>query len=171
MKWCAYAACALFRTNIPDHARFVVTIQSSFVQERNANINTMSGMKRYEGKVCVVTASTAGIGLAIAARFALEGGKVVISSRKQAGVDKALQAIRSQNATIVAMVRPAPSASPLQRSCLCVLLARTNVNCHSDFPRVSSENLSSEGIRCCRLDLQSCTWDGDKASDQERKEP
>ncbi|KAK4876662.1 hypothetical protein RN001_009168 [Aquatica leii] len=45
---------------------------------------------RLEGKIAVVTASTDGIGLAIAKRLAQEGAKVVISSRKQANVDKAL---------------------------------------------------------------------------------
>jgi hypothetical protein len=39
--------------------------------------------RRLEGKVAVVTASTQGIGLAIAQRLGLEGAAVVISSRKQ----------------------------------------------------------------------------------------
>jgi dehydrogenase/reductase SDR family protein 4 len=39
-------------------------------------------MKRYENKVCLVTASTAGIGLAIAKRMAEEGAQVIICSRK-----------------------------------------------------------------------------------------
>jgi len=39
--------------------------------------------QRLEGKVAVVTASTQGIGLAIAERLGLEGAAVVISSRKQ----------------------------------------------------------------------------------------
>jgi dehydrogenase/reductase SDR family protein 4 len=38
-------------------------------------------MRRFEGRVCVVTASATGIGLAIAERLASEGGHVVISSR------------------------------------------------------------------------------------------
>jgi dehydrogenase/reductase SDR family protein 4 len=49
--------------------------------------------RRYEGKVCLVTASTQGIGFAIAARFASEGAKVIVSSRKQDAVDDALAAI------------------------------------------------------------------------------
>lgn len=52
--------------------------------------------KKLEGKVCVVTASTDGIGFAIAKRLGLEGAKVVISSRKQANVDKAVQALKDQ---------------------------------------------------------------------------
>ena len=47
-------------------------------------------MSRYENKVCVVTASTAGIGYAIAERMAIEGGKVIICSRKQDNVDNAV---------------------------------------------------------------------------------
>lgn len=39
--------------------------------------------RRLEGKVAVVTASTQGIGLAIAERLGREGAAVVISSRKQ----------------------------------------------------------------------------------------
>ena len=54
-------------------------------------------MSRFEGKVCLVTGSTAGIGLAIADRMAQEGGNVVICSRKQ---DKVDEAIKSINQTI-----------------------------------------------------------------------
>eukprot|EP00386_Alphamonas_edax_P009244 GDKI01030429.1.p1 GENE.GDKI01030429.1~~GDKI01030429.1.p1 ORF type:complete len:280 (-),score=77.88 GDKI01030429.1:22-861(-) len=52
--------------------------------------------KRFEGKVCVVTASTAGIGLAIARRLLQEGGDVVISSRRQGNVDDVLMDLKSE---------------------------------------------------------------------------
>ncbi|XP_078389809.1 dehydrogenase/reductase SDR family member 4 isoform X2 [Cetorhinus maximus] len=48
------------------------------------------------GKVAVVTASTQGIGLAIARRLARDGAQVMISSRKQASVDKALEQLRAE---------------------------------------------------------------------------
>ncbi|KAH9311819.1 hypothetical protein KI387_026854, partial [Taxus chinensis] len=48
-------------------------------------------MKRYSGKVAVVTASTQGIGFAIALRLGLEGASVVVSSRKPTNVDHAVQ--------------------------------------------------------------------------------
>lgn len=41
----------------------------------------VNNAKRLDGKVCVVTASTQGIGLAVAKRLGAEGRK--ISSRKQ----------------------------------------------------------------------------------------
>ncbi|KAI1282026.1 Dehydrogenase/reductase SDR family member 4 [Halotydeus destructor] len=51
---------------------------------------------RLAGKVALVTAATEGIGFAIAKRLATDGAKVVISSRKQANVDRALESLRGQ---------------------------------------------------------------------------
>ena len=49
------------------------------------------------GKLAVVTGSTAGIGLAIAATLADEGARVVINGRTQARVDGALDKLRMRN--------------------------------------------------------------------------
>ncbi|CAD5231121.1 unnamed protein product [Bursaphelenchus okinawaensis] len=51
------------------------------------------GWRRLTGKVAVITAATAGIGLAIAERFLKEGAKVVISSRNQQNVDQAISSL------------------------------------------------------------------------------
>lgn len=51
--------------------------------------------RRLDGKVCVVTASTEGIGFSIAKRLGIEGGKIVVSSRKQKNVDIAVEALKS----------------------------------------------------------------------------
>ncbi|KAI4468698.1 dehydrogenase/reductase (sdr family) member 4 [Holotrichia oblita] len=48
---------------------------------------------RLLGKVAVVIGSSAGIGFAIAERLAKEGARVIISGRKQEGVNKALKAL------------------------------------------------------------------------------
>ena len=47
-----------------------------------------------QGKLGVVSGSTAGIGLAIAAALAAEGAKVVVNGRTQARVDAALKTIQ-----------------------------------------------------------------------------
>ncbi|KAG5677160.1 hypothetical protein PVAND_006941 [Polypedilum vanderplanki] len=52
--------------------------------------------KRLDGRVCIVTASTDGIGFAIAKRLGLEGGKVIVSSRKQKNVDDAIQELKKE---------------------------------------------------------------------------
>jgi dehydrogenase/reductase SDR family protein 4 len=54
-------------------------------------------MKRFHGKVCLVTASASGIGLSIAKKFGDEGGKVVISSRNEENVEKAKNFLKSFN--------------------------------------------------------------------------
>ncbi|XP_069113461.1 dehydrogenase/reductase SDR family member 4-like [Argopecten irradians] len=60
--------------------------------------------KKLIGKVAVVTASTDGIGYAIAEKLAQEGAKVVVSSRKQKNVDAAVEKLKSQNLDIVGVV-------------------------------------------------------------------
>ena len=61
-------------------------------------------MKRYTNKVCLVTASTAGIGLAIAKRMAEEGAQVIICSRKQANVDTAVGIIAKNGGKVEGVV-------------------------------------------------------------------
>jgi NAD(P)-dependent dehydrogenase (short-subunit alcohol dehydrogenase family) len=50
-----------------------------------------------QGKLAVVSGSTAGIGLAIAAALSDEGARVVINGRTQARVDAAIQNLRQRN--------------------------------------------------------------------------
>jgi len=49
-----------------------------------------------EGKLALVSGSTAGIGYAIAATLAQEGASVIVSGRTQAGVDEAVNRIQAQ---------------------------------------------------------------------------
>ena len=55
-----------------------------------------SKCRRLEGKSAIVTASTLGIGYAIAQRLLEEGANVLISSRKQKNVDAAVKALRAR---------------------------------------------------------------------------
>ncbi|XP_045697043.1 dehydrogenase/reductase SDR family member 4-like 2 isoform X2 [Phyllostomus hastatus] len=55
-------------------------------------------------KVALVTASTEGIGLAIARRLAQDGAHVVISSRKQQNVDRAVAALQREGLSVTGTV-------------------------------------------------------------------
>ncbi|XP_075685034.1 dehydrogenase/reductase SDR family member 4-like [Rhinoderma darwinii] len=56
--------------------------------------------RKHEGKVALVTASTDGIGLAIARRLAQDGARVLLSSRKQQNVDKAVQELKKEGLNV-----------------------------------------------------------------------
>nr|XP_045048049.1 dehydrogenase/reductase SDR family member 4 isoform X2 [Desmodus rotundus] len=55
-------------------------------------------------KVALVTASTDGIGLAIARRLAQDGAHVVVSSRKQQNVDRAVAALQGEGLSVTGTV-------------------------------------------------------------------
>lgn len=67
--------------------------------------------KKLAGKVCVVTASSDGIGFAIAKKLGLDGGKIVVSSRKQANVDEAVKSLKSQGIDVVGIACHVSKAS------------------------------------------------------------
>ena len=55
--------------------------------------------KRLDGKVCVVTGSTGGIGEAIAELFSEHGGKIIVSGRNEANGEKVVDRISSAGNT------------------------------------------------------------------------
>lgn len=57
-------------------------------------------LKRLCGKIAIITASTDGIGFAIAQRLAQEGANVIISSRKSENVEKAVNKLCKQNLSV-----------------------------------------------------------------------
>mmetsp|Transcript_8111 Transcript_8111/g.20832 ORF Transcript_8111/g.20832 Transcript_8111/m.20832 type:complete len:256 (+) Transcript_8111:380-1147(+) len=61
-------------------------------------------MAMLDGRVALVTASTEGIGRAIAKRLASDGAHVVISSRKKDKVDAVVAALRSEGLSVSGMV-------------------------------------------------------------------
>lgn len=60
--------------------------------------------KRFEGKVVIVTAATAGIGLGIVRRLASEGAKVMVSSRRQQNVDETVLQLKQEGLTVAGCV-------------------------------------------------------------------
>lgn len=70
------------------------------IRSFNSNMQSQIKCRRLEGKVAVVTASTEGIGLAIAKRLAQEGAKVMLSSRKEANVQSAIKQLQSQGLNV-----------------------------------------------------------------------
>lgn len=64
----------------------------------------MSTTKRLTGKIAIVTASTDGIGFAIAQRLAQEGAKVIISSRKEKSVNEAVNKLKNEDLDVEGLV-------------------------------------------------------------------
>jgi NAD(P)-dependent dehydrogenase (short-subunit alcohol dehydrogenase family) len=60
-------------------------------------------MNEFAGKIAVVTGAASGIGLALAARFAQEGMKVVLADIEAAPLEAALASIRAKGATAIAV--------------------------------------------------------------------
>uniref|UniRef100_A0A8D2AQP8 Dehydrogenase/reductase SDR family member 4 n=1 Tax=Sciurus vulgaris TaxID=55149 RepID=A0A8D2AQP8_SCIVU len=77
-----------------------------------------------ENKVALVTASTDGIGFAIARRLAQDGAHVVISSRKQQNVDKAVNILQGEGLSVTGTVCHVGKAEDRERLVAMVL----NVN-------------------------------------------
>lgn len=71
-------------------------------------------MKRLEGKVAVVTGGNAGIGEAIAKRFADEGASVVITGRRQQELDHVVNAIRLHKGTVLGVAGSVTDESHVQ---------------------------------------------------------
>ncbi|XP_069069112.1 dehydrogenase/reductase SDR family member 4-like [Pleurodeles waltl] len=64
------------------------------------NSSTVEWNTVHAGKVAIMTASTDGIGLAVARRLAQQGAHVIVSSRNQENVDKTIKQLKSENLSV-----------------------------------------------------------------------
>ncbi|KYN11526.1 PREDICTED: dehydrogenase/reductase SDR family member 4 [Trachymyrmex cornetzi] len=74
------------------------------VRQFSANASSSIKCHRLEGKVAIVTASTDGIGFSIARRLAQEGAKVMISSRREANVKRAVEELKSEGLQVAGTI-------------------------------------------------------------------
>nr|XP_060635984.1 dehydrogenase/reductase SDR family member 4-like [Anolis sagrei ordinatus] len=83
---------------------FAAVPQARQAASRFIRMNSTNAKSRLANKVALVTASTEGIGFAIARRLAQDGAHVVLSSRKQANVDRAVAELRTENLSVSGLV-------------------------------------------------------------------
>ncbi|KAK5649539.1 hypothetical protein RI129_000568 [Pyrocoelia pectoralis] len=84
-------------------------IRQYYLRKFGRNLQTLKHYSsnsngRFVGKNVVITASTQGIGLATARKFAQEGAKVIICSRKQDNVDNALETLNKDGLDVKGLV-------------------------------------------------------------------
>lgn len=82
--------------------RVIIKMLRTSINQNMRKFSTNKGIKcnRLEGKVAIVTASTHGIGYSIAKRLAQEGANVMISSRKESNVKKALNELLEEDLNV-----------------------------------------------------------------------
>ncbi|KAF0877941.1 DHRS2 reductase, partial [Crocuta crocuta] len=99
------------RSLLRSRARLSVRMSSSGISQQAVLAN----------QVAVVTGSTDGIGFAIARRLARDGARVVVSSRKQQNVDRAVAALQGEGLSVVGTVCHVGKAEDRQRLVATVL--------------------------------------------------
>ncbi|XP_044774149.1 dehydrogenase/reductase SDR family member 4 isoform X2 [Neomonachus schauinslandi] len=119
-----------------------------------------SGMARRDplaNKVALVTASTDGIGFAIARRLARDGAHVVISSRKQQNVDRAVAALQGEGLSVAGTVCHVGKAEDRKR------LVATAVNLHGGIDILVS-NAAVSPFFGNLMDVTEEVWDKGRLS-------
>lgn len=83
---------------------FARALISNSLRQYSLRMMSTAGEKKLTGKVAIVTASTDGIGFAIARRLGQDGAKVMVSSRKQKNVDEAVKKLKAENLDVTGTV-------------------------------------------------------------------
>ncbi|XP_033044392.1 dehydrogenase/reductase SDR family member 4-like isoform X3 [Trachypithecus francoisi] len=114
-----------------------------------------SGMSRRDplaNKVALVTASTDGIGFAIARRLAQDGAHVVVSSRKQQNVDQAVSTLQGEGLSVTGTVCHVGKAEDRER------LVATAVKLHGGIDILVS-NAAVNPFFGSLMDITEEVWD------------
>ncbi|XP_012589558.1 PREDICTED: dehydrogenase/reductase SDR family member 4 isoform X2 [Condylura cristata] len=114
-----------------------------------------SGVARRDplaNKVALVTASTDGIGFAIARRLAQDGAHVVVSSRKQQNVDRAVAALQGEGLSVTGTVCHVGKAEDRER------LVATAVKLHGGIDILVS-NAAVNPFFGNLMDATEAVWD------------
>ncbi|XP_010362105.2 dehydrogenase/reductase SDR family member 4 isoform X1 [Rhinopithecus roxellana] len=114
-----------------------------------------SGMNRRDplaNKVALVTASTDGIGFAIARRLAQDGAHVVVSSRKQQNVDQAVSTLQGEGLSVTGTVCHVGKAEDRER------LVATAVKLHGGIDILVS-NAAVNPFFGSLMDITEEVWD------------
>ncbi|XP_077794606.1 dehydrogenase/reductase SDR family member 4 isoform X5 [Macaca mulatta] len=128
-----------------------------------------SGMTRRDplaNKVALVTASTDGIGFAIARRLAQDGAHVVVSSRKQQNVDQAVARLQGEGLSVTGTVCHVGKAEDRER------LVATAVKLHGGIDILVS-NAAVNPFFGSLMDITEEVWDKfwmDKEKEERMKE-
>ncbi|XP_055218318.2 dehydrogenase/reductase SDR family member 4 isoform X3 [Gorilla gorilla gorilla] len=128
-----------------------------------------SGMTRRDplaNKVALVTASTDGIGFAIARRLAQDGAHVVVSSRKQQNVDQAVATLQREGLSVTGTVCHVGKAEDRER------LVATAVKLHGGIDILVS-NAAVNPFFGSIMDVTEEVWDKlwmDKEKEESMKE-
>ncbi|XP_061447237.1 dehydrogenase/reductase SDR family member 4-like isoform X2 [Rhineura floridana] len=133
---------------------FVACAQPKQAVSRLLRMNSTGNEARgtLANKVALVTASTEGIGFAIARRLAQDGAHVVVSSRKQGNVDRAVAELRTENLSVSGLVCHVGKADDRQR------LIDVALECHGGIDILVS-NAAVNPFFGSILDATDDVWD------------
>ncbi len=98
-------------------------------------------MKRFEGKVALVTGASRGIGEAIARRLALEGASVIASARTASALEKVVSEIQAAGGVASALPLDLSDASSIEAAAKSALSARGPIDVLVNNAGVTEDNL------------------------------
>lgn len=114
------------------------------------NLEVSAVERNMDRKVAVVTGGSSGIGFAIAKRLIEGGADVVITGRRQAVLDEAVQKLGTSASGIVADVASAASLGSLYKfvsnrfGCIDILVANAGGGTHAPLGQITEEQIDQQ---------------------------